>query len=183
MQAGEIHVLVALLLAVGLPVFGVYPVYLFRKGRLSVESLAVYLLLAASIVGLSFGAVFSDFRVFLAAFLLMIIAVILGFIFRKELWDDAFSVEVSPSDRPPLLSILLLKYDFWVWIAYRLGSTRAAFLEGLANYVAFVGTIALLNHVFWGSYPVRWVAVLYHPLLVFHYRQVYRRLYEKTGIE
>ncbi|SEV84360.1 hypothetical protein SAMN05216170_0324 [Thermococcus thioreducens] len=170
----------AILLMVGVPFFGIYPTYLFRKGRLSPESLAVYLTFTAWVVMLAFGAILDSGFFVIGSFALMVAAVLLAIAFRKQMLRDAYSVEVPPDEPLRLRWLVMLNSSFWVWLAYRRGATLAAALDVLTTYLAVLGTISLLNHFLGGHFPLKSFAVLYAVIMVFQFRGSYRRLYEKT---
>ncbi|NJE61438.1 hypothetical protein E3E51_06715 [Thermococcus sp. 21S7] len=169
------------MLMVGVPLFGVYPVHLFRKGRLSLESLTVYLAVTAWIVMLAFGAVLDSGFLVIGSFVIMLLAAGLAIAFRKDMLRDAYSVEVSPDEPLRLRWLVALNSSFWVWLAYRRGATLAAALDVLTTYLTVLGTIALLNHFLGGHFPLKSFAVLYAVVSVFQFRDAYGRLYEKTG--
>ncbi|QDA32444.1 hypothetical protein FH039_08055 [Thermococcus indicus] len=171
------------MLGVGVPFFGVYPTYLFRKGRLSMESLVVYLAFTTWVVMLAFGAIFNSGLLIIGSFAVMLLTAGLAIAFRREMLRDAYSVEVSPDEPLRLRWLVTLNSSFWVWLAYRRGATLAAALDVLTTYLAVLGTIALLNHFLGGNFPLKSFAVLYAVIMVFQFRGAYRRLYEKTGID
>ncbi|AEK73995.1 hypothetical protein GQS_10510 [Thermococcus sp. 4557] len=175
--------LAALLIMISIPYFGIYPAYLFRRGRLSASSLAVYISFTLSMVFMAIGAVFDSLPLVLLSFTALIVTGLLAYLSRKKLEEDAYSVEVDPDEhfRPEWL--VRLDATFSVWLAYRLGSTRAALLNVLLTYVTVVGVIALMNHSFGGHFPLKSFAALYAVVMVFQFRGAYRRLYEKTGID
>ncbi|KUH33004.1 hypothetical protein APY94_07740 [Thermococcus celericrescens] len=175
--------LAALLLMVCVPYFGIYPAYLFRRGRLSANSLAVYMAFTLSMAFMAIGAVFDSLPLVLLSFAALVATGLLAYLSRKRLEEDTYSVEVDPDEhfRPEWL--IRLDASFSVWLAYRLGSTRAALLNVLLTYIAVVGVIALLNLSFGGHFPLKSFAVVYAVIMVFQFRSVYRRLYEKTGID
>ncbi|NJE29501.1 hypothetical protein E3E38_00325 [Thermococcus sp. 18S1] len=175
--------LATVLLMVGIPFFGVYPAYLFRKGRLSLESLIVYLAFMVWVVMLAFGTILNSGPLVIGSFAVMLLTVGLAIVFRKEMLRDAYSVEVSPDEPLRLRWLVALNSSFWVWLAYRRGATLAAFLNVLTTYLTVLGTIALLNHFLGGHFPLKSFATLYAVVSVFQFRDAYGRLYEKTGID
>ncbi|NJE10685.1 hypothetical protein [Thermococcus sp. MAR1] len=177
------EVLAAILLMVGVPFFGIYPTYLFRKGRLSPKSLMVYLAFTAWVVMLAFGAILDSGSLVIGSFALMLLTAGLAIAFRKEMLRDAYSVEVSPDEPLRLRWLVALNSSFWVWLAYRRGATLAAAINVITTYLTVLGTIALLNHFLGGHFSLKSFVVVYAVIMVFQFRSVYRRLYEKTGID
>ncbi|ASA77807.1 hypothetical protein CDI07_05690 [Thermococcus sp. 5-4] len=177
------EVLPAIALAVGVPFFGIYPAYLFRKGRLSLESLLVYLAFTAWAVMVALGAILDNGFLLIGSFVVMLLTAGLAIAFRREMLRDAYSVEISPDEPLRLRWLVALNPSFWIWLAYRYGTTLAAILNVLTTYLIVIGTLALLNHLIGGTFPLKSFAVLYAVIMVFQFRGVYRRLYEKTRIE
>ena len=173
--------LAALLLMASVPYFGIYPAYLFRRGRLSASSLAVYMSFTLSMIFMAIGAVFDYLSLVLLSFAALIVTGLLAYISRKKLEEDVYSVEVDPDEHFKLEWLVRFDATFSLWLAYRLGSTRVALLNVLLTYVTVVGVIALLDHSFDGHFPLKSFAVLYAVIMVFQFRSVYRRLYKKTG--
>ena len=172
--------LFALILLAVVPYFSLYPAYLFKKGRLSGSSLTVCLTFTLAIISMALGAVFDSFALVLLSLLALILTGVLSYLYRKKLEEDAYSVEVSPEEPLKLAWFFQLDASLWVWLAYRVGSTRAAFLNVLTTYLAVLGTIALLNYYLGGHFPLKSFAVVYAVIMVFQFRGSYRRLYEKT---
>ncbi|WP_258084039.1 hypothetical protein [Thermococcus thermotolerans] len=169
-----------ILLLVAVPYFGIYPAYLFRRGRLSGNSLIVYLTFTSSMILMAAGAVLNSLTLVLLSLLALVLTGVLSRFFRKSLDEDIYSVEVNPREPLKLGWFFRLDASLWVWLAYRVGSTRAAFLNVLTTYLAVLGTIALLNYYLGGHFPLKSFAVVYAVIMVFQFRGSYRRLYEKT---
>ncbi|WP_240913639.1 hypothetical protein [Thermococcus sp. JdF3] len=176
-------ILPTFMLVLGVSVFGIYPLHLFRKGRLSRESLVVYLAFMAWVVTLSIGAILDSGLLIIGSFGMMLLTAGLALAFRKEMLRDSYSVEVSPEEPLRLRWLVTLDSSFWVWLAYRRGSTLAAALNVIITYLAVVATLFLLNHFLGGHFPLKSFAVVYAMIMLFHFRGVYRRLYEKTGVD
>ncbi|WP_148882096.1 hypothetical protein [Thermococcus aciditolerans] len=169
-----------ILLLVAVPYFGIYPACLFKNGRLSGNSLIVYLTFTFSMIFLAAGAVLDSLALVLLSLLALVLTGVLSRFFRKNLEEDAYSVEVNPREPLKLVWFFRLDASLWVWLAYRIGSTRAAFLNVLVTYVAVIGVIALLNHLSNGHFPLKSFSVVYAIVMILQFRKVYQNLYERT---